>query len=330
MAVAAYTNDLNLLSDFEGTIPTLSEFTNYTAGRGQAASTDYPIQGSTHIDVVANSTGQASVSVDNGSNITWTSGWVFFSWLVWTAPGAIATQANGGLVFIVGASVSDYRGWNVGGNDFGSYPYGGWQNFAVDPEVTAFETVGSPGTNYRYVGVGVDVTPTAVAKGSPLGIDVIRYGRGTLRIVGGTSTDDDASFVGMAAANDANTARWGLFQKVEGGYKWKGVMYFGYGNPVEFTDLNKNIVIDNTQFVQSTFNRIEIHNASSVINWTNISITALGTVSKGDLEMIDNATVNDLGGVFTDMNTFIYQSNATMTGRTYRRCGQITQGGARF
>ena len=46
--------------------------------------------------------------------------------------------------------------------------------------------------------------------------------------------------------------------------------------------------------------------------------------------MIDNCTFNDTGGVFTDMDTFIYQSNATITGKTYRRCGLVTQGGATF
>ena len=44
--------------------------------------------------------------------------------------------------------------------------------------------------------------------------------------------------------------------------------------------------------------------------------------------MIDNATLDDTCGVFTDMSTFIYQSNATLLNRTFRRCGQVTQGGA--
>jgi hypothetical protein len=82
--------------------------------------------------------------------------------------------------------------------------------------------------------------------------------------------------------------------------------------------------------VATNFNRIEINNASSVINWANINITALGTNSKGELEMIDDATFNDTGGVFTDMSTFIYDSNYTGLGRTWRRCGQVTQGGGTF
>ena len=69
MTAPVYTNDLNLFDDFEGSAPTMSEFTGYTAGRGQAVSTDYPIQGSNHADTVMNATGQASCSVDYGSNI---------------------------------------------------------------------------------------------------------------------------------------------------------------------------------------------------------------------------------------------------------------------
>ena len=328
MAVPTYTTDLNVLNDFEGIIPSLGEFTGYTAGRTPAESEDYPIQGTWHIDDTLNAVGHGSIAVDNGSNIAWTSGWAMFTWMIWTAPIAINTQANGGLVFILGSATSDFNEWYVGGSDFGSYPYGGWQCFSVDPEIAYSSQTGTPGTNYRWAGAGVDCI-TKVAKGSPLGVDVIRYGRGELRVVGG-QTANYATFTGMAAANDTSLARWGLFQAIEGGYKWKGLMYLGYGGLIEFTDSNKNIVVDNTEFVTSAFNKIEIHDATSVIDWTNINITALGTVSKGELEMIDNATFNDTGGVFTDMNTFIYQSNATITARIYRRCGQVTQGGAVF
>jgi hypothetical protein len=40
------------------------------------------------------------------------------------------------------------------GSDYGSYPYGGWQNFAVNPEAPS---IGVPGTAYRWVGPGVRV-----------------------------------------------------------------------------------------------------------------------------------------------------------------------------
>lgn len=328
MAVPSYTNDLITLDDFEGTIPTLGEFSTYADGRTPAESEDYPIQGTWHIDDVLNSVGHASIAVDNGANITWTSGWAFFIWIVWTAPGAINTQALGGLMCAVGSGLTTFETWYVGGSDSGSYPYGGWQNFAVNPEIAYSEQVGGgPGTSYRWVGGGVDCI-TKVAKGSPLGVDVIRYGRGTFKVSGG-QTANYANFSGMAAANDSSTARWGLFQEIEGGYKWKGRMQLGATATLcEFIDSDKNIVVDDTEFVATDFNRLEVINASTNITWTNISISALGTKSLGDFVMIDNAVLTDTGGQFTDMGTFAYKPNSTLNGRTYRRCSQVTQGNA--
>ena len=332
MAVAAYTTDLTVIVDMDGTTGTAAEpDTVWIAGRSPINDdTDFTIQGALHASLTFNAVGKGGVVVTGGSR-TWTSGHYIFGWINFIAPKAIVAKASGGLVMLCGDSTTDLKVFYVGGNDFGSYPYGGWQNFAVDPEGTADETLGSTPTDYYVVGAGGNVSPTKVNKGNPLGFDVFRYGRGEIRIVGGTDADNDATFTGMAAANDESVnARWGLFQAIEGGYKWKGLIYFGYGNPTDFTDSNKNIVVDNVDQVAADFNKIEIHNATSVINWTNINISSLSIVSPGDLEMIDNAEFNDIGGVFTDMNTFIYQSNATLTGRTFRRCGQVTQGGGVF
>ena len=328
MAVAAYTTDLQDIADLDSSGGTAVEPASlWTAGRSpEEADTDFPIQGTVHASLTMNTTGKAGILVPGNSG--WSSGDYIFGWVIWLAPGAIANYAGGGLAMLLGDSASVFNVYYVGGNDFGSYPYGGWQNFAVDPEMTPDENAGSPST-FNYVGAGANVS-SAVSKGNPLGFDVFRYGRGEIRIVGGTSTDDDATFVGMAAQNDNNSNRWGLFQAIEGGYKFKGLMYFGYGNPTNFTDSNKNIVIDRCDWVATDFNRIEIHNASSVINWTNINITALGTNAKGEFEMIDDATVNFTGCVFTDMSTFIFDSNATIDGCTFRRCGEVTQAGGDF
>ncbi len=137
----------------------------------------------------------------------------------------------------------------------------------------------------------------------------------------------------MAAVNDHIDAKWGLFEAQEGGkagYRFKGLMIFGYGSLVEFTDSNVNIFIENTELVSADFNRIEVRTTGTKLNWNNISFTALGTISKCEFEMIDDEEVNDNGGVFTDMSTFILQSNYTGIGRTWRGCGQVTQGGGTF
>lgn len=330
MAAPSYTTDLTTIVDFDGTpsSPTVAEpTTGWTAGRSPTTDTDFPIQSTNHASLTMNTTGKAGILCTNASTFTWTSGDYLFGWIVWLAPGAIDSITNGGMAMLCGSSASAYKVYYIGGNSSGSYPYGGWQNFAVDPTMAYDEIFGSP-SDYYVVGAGANVV-SAVAKGNPLGFDVFRYGRGEFRIAGGES-GNYATFSGMASTNDASSARWGLFQAVAGGYKFKGLMYFGYGSLTEFTDSNKSIVIDDSKYVQTDFNRIEIHNASSIITWANISITSLSTVSPGTLEVIDNATLNFDSCTFTDMSTFIFQSNSAITNTTFRRCGQITSGGGTF
>jgi hypothetical protein len=324
MAAPAYTTDLTTIIDFDNDTPTVAEPTGWTAGRSPAEDdADFPIQGTVHGSLTMNTTGKAGM-VATGPTRTWTSGDYLFGWLTWLAPGAISTQALGGLVMIAGSSSSVQKVFYVGGNDFGSYPYGGWQNFAVDPELTADETNGTA-TDFYVVGGGANVLST-VSKGNPLGMDVFRYGRGEIRVAAG-ETANYANFAGMAAANDANTERWGLFQAIESGYKSKGLMVLGYAALVDFVDSNVNIVIDNTEWVQSDFNAIEVRNASSVVDWTSVTIQSLSTTSPGTFTVVDNATVTLTSCTFIDMGAFSFLSNTTVSS-AFRGCGQITHGGA--
>jgi hypothetical protein len=327
MATPTYTTDLQTFFLFESAFSSL-EFTNYTAGRTQSLDTDFPIQGTSHGSAILAVVGMGSIAVDYGSNITWTSGWNFFMWGVFLAAAAVDTRANGGVALIIGADTANHRAYYVGGNDFGSYPEGGWQNFVADPEVTPDVTTGTPGTTYRYCGIGCKAI-TAVAKGSPQGMDATRFGRGEFRVNGG-ETANYATFAGMALANDDINAKWGLFKKIEGGYKFKGLMNLGYGSLVDFRDANVSIVIDNTLFVKPTFNRIEINTIGSNIELNTVNITALGTVSRGDFVVVVNVVVAKTSCAFTDMGFFTYQSNSTLLSTIYRRCGLVTQGGATF
>jgi len=331
MTVPAYTNDLTTIVDFDGTpgSPSVSEpAAPWADGRQPAVDTDYPIQGTSHCSLVMNTTGKAGAVCSNAGSFSWTSGHYLFGWIIWLAPGAIAERASGGLVIICGSSTSVYKVFYVGGKSFGLYPYGGWQNFAVDPTMTPSEVYGSP-TAFYIVGGGANVL-SQVSKGSPFGFDAFRYGRGTFRIAGGSSGDGYATFTGMATANDAVSARWGLFQSVQGTYKYKGLMYFGYGAPTEFVDSNKSITIDEMIFVQSDFNRIEFHNASSVIDWTNISFNSIATISPGQLEVVDNCALTFDSCTFQNMDTFIFQSSSNVLNTNFVKCKLITSGGGIF
>ena len=324
MAAPTYATDLTVIDDFESGDNTLEPSATWTAGRGNTTDTDYPIQSSTHASLIMNTTGKAGLLTD-ASPVTWTSGDYLFGWIIWLAPGAIGTQAQGGLAMLAGSAAGAYKVFYVGGKDWGLYPYGGWQNFAVDPELSADETIGSPDGDFDFVGGGANVL-TSVAKGSPLGIDVFRSGRGEFRVYNGDGTTP-ATFSGMAAANDASTARWGLFQAIAGSYKFKGLMVLGYSAAVTFVDSNKNIVIDDMIYVNSDFNGVEIRNASSSVSWTNITMESINTTSPGTFEVVDNATVTLAGCSFINMGTFTFLSNSTVSS-AFRGCGQVTPNGA--
>jgi hypothetical protein len=271
-----------------------------------------------------------------GTPVTFSSGQVALVWHGHGVATALNTYANNGLrVAFSGNAVGDWKSYTVGGSDVAPMPYGKWVNNAVDPSLTADATNGTPpsgGTN--IYGIGSMCQQTAViGKGQPHVCDIIRYGRAEARFANGDLANGYATFAGFAALNDAQTARWGLIQAVQGGYQWKGLMTLGYSTAVDFRDSNVNVFIQDTRKVSSTFNKIEIRQASSRVDWTGVSFICVApttTASKGDFAVIDNADVNFESCSFTDMGTFGFLSNSTVNRTTFRRCGLITTGGGVF
>jgi hypothetical protein len=153
----------------------------------------------------------------------------------------------------------------------------------------------------------------------------IRYGRCEARIADGSTADGYATFSGYASTNDTTTNRWGLIQELNGAYQVKGLVIFGYTTAVDFRDSNKSLFIQNTSKVSANFNAFEVRQGLSRVDLTSISITALGTVSRGNWITTDNATVNLISCTFTDMGTFGFLSGTTATTVTFRRCNLVTQ-----
>lgn len=323
MTAAAYTTDLADLTLCEATTG-VTEPGTWTAGGLPVNETDYYIQGSNCCSKTFNATSLGGLVYTAGAGVTIPADGAFMAWQYFAAPNALDTDANGGIRLIVGSATTAFKAWNLGGRD--SYAYGGWQCLAVDPTLTADYTVGSPTSTLLTFGWAANIT-NAVAKGNPFGMDALRYGRCELRVNGGDLANGYATFAGIAAANDATSARWGLLQAIEGGYKWQGLMTLGYTSAVDFRDSNKSIVIANTKKVSANFNKIEVRQASSRVDWTGISIAALGTVSKGRFEAIDDADINLENCTFTDMDTFVFKPASTVNGSVFRRCGLVTTGG---
>jgi len=249
---------------------------------------------------------------------------------LWAAPPALNTLAGGGIIILVGNSLGDLYGWNASGSDAPPAPRGGWANYAINPAIgSADHTVGTaPSSPWDTVGMGVGATQQA--RGNPNACNAIRYGRCESIFEHGES-GEYATFAGYGAIDSAIANKWNLVDPVPGGFTLQGLVSLGTAtNAVDFRDVNATLNVLDTINVTANFNKIEVVNASSNIEWSALSISALGTTSKGKFEAVDNATIYKNACTFTDMDTFIYQSNSTIIDSIYRRCGLVTQGSAEF
>lgn len=245
---------------------------------------------------------------------------------LWAAPPALATFALGGVRMLIGDGLGAFKVFYVSGSDKSPAPEGGWATYAVDPAQTPQgTTIGSP-TAISFVGGAISAT--AQARGNPHAVQAIRYGRCEQEYTLG-EVANPAKFSGFAAIDSTATTRYNLLQPIKGGYLQRGLISFGTASvAVHFDDANVNISLANDINVSANFNRIEVNNTGSVVNLTTVSISALGTVSKGQFEMIANAALAFKTCTFTGMGTFIFLSNATLTGNVFRSCGVVALGGA--
>lgn len=334
MAAASYTTDLaDWIADND--TAAWGELTGAIAGGApDEADTESALQGTNTVSQATNTTSLCSMARVLGTSVTFTTGQVAFVWHGHGVATAMQTYANNGLrVAFSGNALGDWKSYTVSGGDVPPFPYGKWVNSAVDPSLTPDATNGTPPTTTIF-GIGSMVQLTqAVAKGQPHVCDIIRYGRGEARINGGDLANGYATFAGFAAVNDTVANRWGLIQATTGGYQWKGLMVLGHGSAVDFRTSNVSLFIQDSRKVSSTFNRIEIRQAGSRVDWTNVSIlntSPTTNASRGDLIVVDNADVNFESCTFTDMGTFTFLSNSTINASTFRRCELITHGDAVF
>ena len=346
--MATYSTDLTTLTTAEsGTWTELAA--PYNAGGTPAADGENFIQGT---DCQSQTTGTKtglvfSIIFDAGSDQSgsFATDDVVLIWCFYAVGVNLDTYANGGHRAVIASDISNADAYVVGGSNYGRNPYGGWFNAAIDPTLTADYTIGSGnGGAWRYFGT-MPNTLAAISKGTPHAVDAIRYGRAEISITG-----TGGSFSELASYNDYNAGgtppgtsstsvdsgrhRLGLFQDNGGTYLWKGLMTLGTaGSSITFSDSNVTILIDDTAKTYAAFNKVEINNTSSSVTWTGVSMTALGTLSKGSFEVVDNATVIIDSCTFTDMNAFTFNDGTnpnTIDDSVFRRCGLVTTGGATF
>jgi hypothetical protein len=326
MAAPSYSTDLTSIVD-QNTGNT-NNFTLISDGGGgqnalTAVDTDDFIEGTSCASRNPFSSSTRGIVYD-GTTQTIASGDAAFIWCKADVAQALNSKAGGGIQIVIGNTTNTNSRWYVDGND--TYQIGGWKCYPIDPTITA--SSGSH-TNTTVFGCMWNVPASGPSKGQPFKLDAIRHGR-SLIITDGDLANGYSTFSGAAAFDNDLTRQWGLLRFGNGVYTFQGLLQLGVtgGNSVDFRDSNKACFVAATDYVSSTFNGVEVRNAASRVDWTGISINALGTVSRGYFEAVDNADINFDSCAFRDMDTFIFQSNSTIIDTTFARCNQVTLGGA--
>jgi len=307
MAIAAYDSDLTAANggelasaDIDGAGESWDESSNgaWDDGGGPVHETNFYIEGAECVSQLFTKTGVGTLINIQGAAFTVDTDGAILIWNFWASPTSLATYANGGIRTLVGNSLGDFYVYKASGSDFDPNPIGGWYNFAIDPDTaTADTTIGTPDNTWTHVGIAINATTQD--RGNPHAVDAIRVGRCILEVTLGDATAY-GTFTGMSDFDTSTDKRYALFQKIFGGYKWKGLMSLGTAaTAVDFRAANANIFVDNVPQVSANFNKIEIRNVLSNVEMTSISVSAqdgveniiAATASRGNFEVIDNATV---------------------------------------
>lgn len=321
MATAVYGTDLALIDDAEAVA-------NYSALGGGAAGlsgeTDYFIENTQCVSKAGFTASTRGFILNTGTR-TVAAGDAVFVWSKQNNRNLVDTIANGGIRVVIGNDASNYDHFYVDGSDSSGSALAGWRTYAIDPTQTPSTTTGTVTTADR-VGMLWKVLGSGALKGNPNGLDVTRHGR-ELQVTEGF-TVAFGTFDGAATFDSATARAWGLLTPVQGGYIFHGNFVMGTtATAVDFRDSNRNIAVLDDEFVPSTFNEFEIRNASSNVEWTNIQIQALGTVSPFILTL-DVGTFTGDACFFTGGGTTIFNSSGSMINSTWLNCQVITAAGA--
>lgn len=337
MAAPSYDHDLTDVTLAE----TTTGWSRYGVAGNPGVGADFSQQGTFCVDKQV-SNGDGGVYFNNGSGITLGAGDHVWVWHFAATPGITQTIQNKGASIYLGTATNAVCEYHIAGSDtFGAsgrvarcYPidYTLRTNNTSAPYRT---TTGSPGAAPSLFGGGLVTTATARTN---LGVDAIRYGTGGYLTAGelisaGDASDNPCTFAGFQSINDTVANRFGILTLVGGQYELQGTFAIGQNNAgtatlCRFQDSNKTIVVPDTIHAASTFNQIVIDHASTVCNWTNINMNALGTTAPGLLTVTaNNPTVNITGGTFTSIGAITFRSNTTVDGATFRGCQAIAANG---
>lgn len=337
MAAPSYTEDLTDIATGDEAAG-WTVFSTNAQGTPSYQDADYPyIQGSYAVtQTCSKSKTLANLGFDYGGAINIPTDGAILVWQLFASPFAIddyvgTTTTYAGMHILVGANTSNFGWWDVGGQDKSPNPYGGFQCHAVNTTVSFDRQTGTYVSD-QVVGAGVALTAFP-SKGEPHSVDAMRFGRCSAIFTNGDLGNGYATIAGFAAQNDLQANRWGLIQETAGGYLWQGRMSLGTSAAsADFRDADETVFIKWTPKVTADFNTIEVLNVDSNIEMSGFTFQTLDTTtaSKGRWITTDDAIVNLDSCTFIDMDSFVFDSNTTVDGCIFRRCGLVTQADADF
>ncbi len=303
--------------------------TNWTAwGGGPAAlnqETDFFIEEPDCCSKNAWAGDLRGMNYDDGGPFTVDSDGAIIIWGFFGVANSLETKANGGFRVTAGSSVTDFSHYYMAGGD--ELLFSTWVPYALYPHDS--DTIDSDaGTTdhsaIQVAGVAANVKTPGPTKGAPLAGDVLRYGRCILEYTEGDSDTAFNTFSGADAfANDSDTV-WGLLELDGGVYRMQGLHRFGDSDSsVDFRDADKTMVWRPVEKVSSNFNRIEIVDSDTFVQWDNITFLSLSTVSPGDLVVTAGVLQAD-ACQFVDMRDFTFTELDVVTNSTFRGCRTIT------
>lgn len=335
MAASSWSTDLNDIILEPTTSTGWTALGGGASGLPSSGETDFYIQGSTCMSKAAWTNAVKGFMYTGGGPWTIPTDGVLLAWVIYApAVASLATKTNGGTRIVIGSSSTAYYSYYYGGSD--TLIFDSWIPVGIDPNnATADATTGSPSGTESVFGVVANLPTTAgPTKGNPLGMDALRYGRHTITYLNGDLGNGYNTFaLAEAYANDS-TRRWGNIELINGAYYVQGFHSFGSsGTAVDFRDSNKTIFIRacahnlTNDAVSTAYNRFEILNASSNIDWDNIIFQSLGTRSRGTF-VHTAGTFDATSCQFVDVNTFSLLSTSVMTDCIFRRTNAITAPGS--
>ena len=324
MAAPSYGTDVVTLDGSVYTTSGTLTLADYAAFGGGAAGlnleTDYYLLGTTCISKDAfgggarnkgivddtNSGGNIATTLASGNNPNGNQ--YVYIWCFWNAPASleVSDPASGdaGLYMVVGPNTNNYDTYHISGSDLIDYG-ADWICATIDvTNQTADNTVGSgSGGNFTVFGCGANIPVAGPTKGSPFAIEGVRRGAYIEAVEGEVANPVTFSGLENFDGGNATNGRIGIFTERRGVYVLNTEVRLGSASTLCYMDDNAGTTIrrqiDHTLGVDATTEQqggkhlISIRNASSTINWTNLTILEAESGEGGiDIYAVDNATIN--------------------------------------